>query len=371
MNSATQTPLQLEVTNLGPIVEAKIDLRPLTVFVGPSNTGKSYLAILIYALHRFFSRRGWVNDWIFEEDGIRKPPEKTIDALTELAEQVLTGREQLPAEGNIVLPAPVTDTIRYLLRIDAEEAIDLALPQLADPLNRPAFYLPADRTGLMHAHRVAVGSLINRASRAGLRRDDPLPDLSGVVADFLEQLIGLGGLSGHRRDRADVLAKQIERAILGGSVQIKTSETGYPQFFYEPDGWKNSLPLMNTSSMVSELAPLVMYLRHVVQPGNVLIIEEPECKKKITGKREEAKVEAKVLHLLERYLMVEEFLGLTSVNWDQPREAPYPVASDLGEADLAAHRLRSYWGLGLDPIPPRARSPRPRLRSCWKPRPTS
>ena len=26
----------------------------MTVFVGPSNTGKSYLAILIYALHSFF-----------------------------------------------------------------------------------------------------------------------------------------------------------------------------------------------------------------------------------------------------------------------------------------------------------------------------
>ena len=44
----------LEVTNFGPIVEATVDLRPLTVLVGPSNTGKSYLAILIYALHRFF-----------------------------------------------------------------------------------------------------------------------------------------------------------------------------------------------------------------------------------------------------------------------------------------------------------------------------
>ena len=50
-----QDALELEVANFGPIVEAKIDLRPLTVFVGPSNTGKSYLAILIYALHRFFS----------------------------------------------------------------------------------------------------------------------------------------------------------------------------------------------------------------------------------------------------------------------------------------------------------------------------
>ena len=33
--------LKLNVTNFGPIVEAEIDLRPLTVFVGPSNTGKS------------------------------------------------------------------------------------------------------------------------------------------------------------------------------------------------------------------------------------------------------------------------------------------------------------------------------------------
>ena len=50
----TYKPLEIEVTDFGPIAKAKLDLRPLTVFVGPSNTGKSYLAMLIYALHRFF-----------------------------------------------------------------------------------------------------------------------------------------------------------------------------------------------------------------------------------------------------------------------------------------------------------------------------
>ena len=49
--------LELSVANFGPIARANIDLRPMTVFVGPSNTGKSYLAILIYALHRFFGGR--------------------------------------------------------------------------------------------------------------------------------------------------------------------------------------------------------------------------------------------------------------------------------------------------------------------------
>ena len=45
---------RLDVKDFGPIAEASVDLRPLTVFIGPSNTGKSYLAILVYALHQCF-----------------------------------------------------------------------------------------------------------------------------------------------------------------------------------------------------------------------------------------------------------------------------------------------------------------------------
>ena len=51
--------VEIAVENFGPIAEANIDLRPLTVFVGPSNTGKTYFATLVYALHGFldgFSR---------------------------------------------------------------------------------------------------------------------------------------------------------------------------------------------------------------------------------------------------------------------------------------------------------------------------
>ena len=55
--SSVSRHLELSVRDFGPIAEANIDLRPMTVFVGPSNTGKSYLAILIYALHGFFAGR--------------------------------------------------------------------------------------------------------------------------------------------------------------------------------------------------------------------------------------------------------------------------------------------------------------------------
>lgn len=47
--------VEIAVKNFGPIAEANIDLRPLTVFVGPSNTGKTYFATLVYALHGAFN----------------------------------------------------------------------------------------------------------------------------------------------------------------------------------------------------------------------------------------------------------------------------------------------------------------------------
>ena len=45
---------RIDVRDFAPVAEASVALRPFTVFVGPSNTGKTYLAILIYALHRVF-----------------------------------------------------------------------------------------------------------------------------------------------------------------------------------------------------------------------------------------------------------------------------------------------------------------------------
>ena len=50
-----QPNVRLEVQDFGPLVQASVELRPLTVFVGPSNTGKTYLALLIYALHYIFA----------------------------------------------------------------------------------------------------------------------------------------------------------------------------------------------------------------------------------------------------------------------------------------------------------------------------
>ena len=122
-----------------------------------------------------------------------------------------------------------------------------------------------------------MSTLVQSATTAGLRPSTNVPMLSGVLADFLHQLMAMGDEQHPaRREPVAELAAALEHAVLQGAVQLTRTGSGYPHFTYRPDGWKDDLPLMRTSSMVSELAPVVLYLRHLVQRGNVLIIEEPE-----------------------------------------------------------------------------------------------
>ena len=382
--------LDLSVSNFGPIVEANVNLRPLTVFVGPSNTGKSYLAILLYAVHCFFggigvagrrrtgsfmrrlrgARRaanplsdesiktlvhwaGTLSSALDDDEGVLEgalpePVARLIRARFNSLPEIENTREDLdleiarcfgvdanadlirrphkgsasirlrrsvsdgpPFEHAFTIPAasgplrvsvPDDTPLRFagiqawhildaldehmmhqVSRTDEPHPMEDVFDSLSvsvmrytlGPTSRPVRYLPADRTGVMHAHRVVVGSLVGRAARADPRPDSPLPVLSGVLADFLEQLIDLGGKR-RRVSGFPALATRVEQEILKGAVRIRRSETGYPSFLYRPDDWKDDLPLMNTSSMVSELAPVVLYLRDVVRPGDTLIIEEPE-----------------------------------------------------------------------------------------------
>ncbi|MBC6413020.1 MAG: AAA family ATPase [Hyphomonadaceae bacterium] len=384
--------LELEVKDFGPIGEAKVDLRPLTVFMGPSNTGKSYLAILIYALHRFFSgfpryAGGAPFFYAVDPDDL-KLSEEAIGALVDsvrsiadmpeyqnrygitlpsavakvlrdlfdaslkndsifleigrcfglpgLGDLVRKGGEDEPETAHVVMrrrigeadfvnhtlsfgdenrvrtdvpadrPVPVEldakntrwgrDTryhLRYLTRIGptgreqdreifnerlASEWLTIFgetfTPVMFGPLHRPAGYLPADRTGVMHAHSALVSAFIGSALTAGLR-PIRMPLLTGVLADFLRELIGIAGYA-HKRAKTD-FGKALEDDILAGTVSLdRPSGIDYPHFTYRPHEWTEDMALANASSMVSELAPLVLYLRYVVEPGNVLIVEEPE-----------------------------------------------------------------------------------------------
>lgn len=82
-----------------------------------------------------------------------------------------------------------------------------------------------------------------------------------------------------------------------------------------------------------------------------LILQGVEFRKKVvTRRKEEARIEASVLHLIERYLSVEAVLALRTEDWQRPPGAPFPVR-ELEDSEHIAVTVRAHWGLGLDPIP--------------------
>ena len=382
----TDALVAVEAEDFGPIASAHIDLRPLTVFVGPSNTGKSYMAMLIYALHRLVSgpsqrhiRHSHGRSLLDQDQKASLSPASAHDVLAgvnamsagrsplhtippamvehvrarliaqpsapkALADEVawclglrdtatlsrrngdrsasvtLNTRVSLrhesplgysyrytlgPGEGSVMADIPMSlqsgvdhsaldwfdlaafETAAMIEDLKPPEEVQqerarVMLDNLTDsvfrsslgPLGRPAHYLPADRSGIMHAHTVVVRSLIDQASHAGIGQPESLPMFSGVLADFLAQLIDLPRRGSHAS--LEALAGELESSMLSGEVVSEKSEVNYPSYHYRPRGWQKSLPLMTSSSMVSELAPLVLFMKHVVRKNQVLIIEEPE-----------------------------------------------------------------------------------------------
>ena len=72
------------------------------------------------------------------------------------------------------------------------------------------------------------------------------------------------------------MAREFEGRLINGRVAIREDdEMRYPDLYYE---FRNQeIPLHRSSSTVSELAPIFLYLKHIVQSGDLLIIEEPEA----------------------------------------------------------------------------------------------
>lgn len=163
------------------------------------------------------------------------------------------------------------------------------------------YYLPASRSGLYQALS-SFGPIIAELTkrRSLFKSKIELPGISGQLSDYYLKLTEINeSIQSDNSDSFyDEITNKIEREILDGVIAF---DEVTKKLFYTPNGTSLKLELSNTSSMVSELGPVVAYLRYILsrppaldkkfdkyfnhknvktnmgEPKHLLIIEEPEA----------------------------------------------------------------------------------------------
>jgi predicted ATPase len=160
---------------------------------------------------------------------------------------------------------------RYRIFQLTDIIFEICASKILKHLPMPCLYLPAARSGILQGHRALAASIVKKAPLAGIESLE-IPKFSGVVSDFISSVITLPEEKGpfYR------LAQEFEKELIKGEIVVKTlGEYLYPEIKYKFQD--TEIPLHRSSSTVSELAPLFLYLKYNVRPGSILIIEEPEA----------------------------------------------------------------------------------------------
>jgi predicted ATPase len=141
------------------------------------------------------------------------------------------------------------------------------------------YYLPASRSGLYQALS-AFGQIFAELSknRSFISKRIELPAISEPLADYFLELSNITSIS--KNNELFFYAKEIEKEILQGVVEFddKTKRLNFI-----PNGTDLRLDLSATSSMVSEISPIVSYLKYILpnkklsKQKSLIFIEEPEA----------------------------------------------------------------------------------------------
>ncbi|MBN1594100.1 MAG: AAA family ATPase [Candidatus Coatesbacteria bacterium] len=364
--------LKLTLENFGPLRKAEIDLKPMTIFIGPNNSGKSYAAMMFYSLFRSY----WHVDpgppiWppMASQDGLSKAlnpkaflddrfcydtvanimdrnpdpakkgpfditPEEATEIGTSIFQRVSLGpltsevgriygatmpQLGLDRDNMFSVRIDVPDwslelessedslAIRHLKgrfggvknktynviyweaingKPDAESQRDARIATLGHALateslrplwrqlERGCHYLPGERPGLMLLKDPFINAILQQNAQMGgwERRVSAGP--RGVDSDFFRIISQLGGLAPGPLAH---IAVDLESDILRGSIQLKfVHKNVAPHIMFRTDAGLE-LELHQCSLAVIELAPIVLHIKHIAQPGCIMIIDEPEA----------------------------------------------------------------------------------------------
>ena len=376
--------LSLVVDHLGPIEHAHIALRPLTVFVGRNNTGKTYAAQALYAARQALlavppafvdeiepHERSAIDELVRKRrsagsgngghDDHQLPPVLLATFARSISEclkrsglaldlrlkasfgvedlrQISTWKSSAPLAvelrrseskatdfavfGSRGTSAPIQAALRRTeppwpefdsywpfqasLFSDGDARSEEREEQLHGlmwflvsefwgrvsaewGLTGTPHYLPAGRSGLLNAWTDVVKLRIQlERDRFGLP-SIPEPSLDGVALDFISSLADVlgsrprGGVRHRRRPWGMTIredhagfdgAGQLLSSVMEGRITVEPQQTQVPTLAYQQSG--QSIAIRHASSMVADLAPLAIWVDRLLQPDDLLIVDEPE-----------------------------------------------------------------------------------------------
>lgn len=142
-------------------------------------------------------------------------------------------------------------------------SISTSLFEEAQNQVKDVHYLPASRSGLYQALS-AFGQIVAELSknRSFLTKKIELPGIAQPLSDYFLRLSEIRiQKRSYLNKPVNSIAEEIERDILHGVVDFDPKTK---RLIFLPDGTSLRLDLSSTSSMVSELSPIVSYLRYVL-----------------------------------------------------------------------------------------------------------
>jgi len=329
----------IDVEGFGRIARAEVETKPLTVFVGKNNSGKSYLASLVWGVEhggltgmtagtdvalaigawldvaRARSER-WIrcpedlearlrSAWpslvdrhrselcrlLFDAGGI-EPGRLQIGA----PDLQRTWRARLDEHSDHDLFSFTSDPsgpARPTLQVEdgTHGDLDLLLAHMAAGLDRgpgpsaeystyDPIFLPASRTGFSLFLPTFVQSSLTATLTQGrsLRHGKRVERASPASRFTLPQIHLLNALAlafGGAPGPFADEAERLERECIEGTL-VTRAEMGVARYAFRPQGSDAELGLQLTSALVTELMPLIVALRNA-QSIPFLVLEEPEA----------------------------------------------------------------------------------------------
>lgn len=262
--------MKIEIRNFGPICKYECDLdKSLIVIYGENNIGKSY-----------------ANK---DEEYIFLPNENQMDINIKIKKIFLRKTESNfhKSRNNkehydvYVYENYINTPVNLVGEKISEMSRDFARKILA--WMRDVYFLPASRSGI-YTGMSSFGPIMAQLSqnRAYFTRSFQIPSIPEPISDYY---MALSNIKNDRSAKFSDVAYEIEEDVLKGEVKFDVRKKALT---YQGKTIEHSFEMNDVSSMVSEISPIVAYLKYIVKQGNnrikatmnaasIIFIEEPEA----------------------------------------------------------------------------------------------